>query len=277
MSSKWIAILEDFGFRVPVNECCWCTTAPDELAGEVKIRDEVVERRGRQTGFKALGCVITFNNRFNEELVNRENRFWRSFYAYKHVFFNKLISTRKRMDMLSNLAKASLFCYASSWNLTTTNLSRLRAIQDKALRRILNFPRKQDENAGAYMERVRHVIKDLKQRYEFMDFPDIYHGMYFEWAGHLARIPQYDATRIATQVTYWKDMTSIKRFEASAGNQGHRRVLRTWRWERPVFKFFKEKKKQIWQVAAQSRREWSEQKKKNSSNGEEAVVESACP
>ncbi len=78
----------------------------------------------------------------------------------------------------------------------------------------------------------------------------------YEWGGHIARLVQYDATRLTYRVFRHQSWAHIQKEAAQfGGRQHHGRQLKVWRWERNMYKYFG--KKENWEVVAQSRREWN--------------------
>merc|ERR1711879_773169 len=83
----------------------------------------------------------------------------------------------------------------------------------------------------------------------------------FSWAGHLARMATYAAEREASKVFSYKNWDWIKRIaDINQGSQLHCRRLRTWRWERPMAKFFDDVLPgSSGQVHAQDKTSWTSQ------------------
>ena len=63
-----LEVLGQAGWTVPLSECVWCTTAPDEKEFSLTLDDCMIERRMRAAGFEALGAQLTFDNCFSVEL-----------------------------------------------------------------------------------------------------------------------------------------------------------------------------------------------------------------
>ena len=65
--------------------------------------------------------------------------------------------------------------------------------------------------------------------------------------------------RLTYQVLKYKDMNWICNIASqNSGNQLHCRKLRTWRWERPLFKYF-EGRPYTWQESAADKEQWLQQ------------------
>ena len=78
-----------------------------------------------------------------------------------------------------------------------------------------------------------------------------------KWAGHVARMVQYDARRLTYKLLQYKSWDWIQNIsKENGGSQLHGRRLHVWRWEWPVCKFFG---KQSWQAAAQDKTSWNQQ------------------
>ena len=74
------------------------------------------------------------------------------------------------------------------------------------------------------------------------------------WAGHTSRMTDYDSDRLTCRVLHFRNWSWIQNVaSANRGNQLHGKRLRIWRWERPLYKFFKDRD---WELAAQDKSEW---------------------
>ena len=66
-------------------------------------------------------------------------------------------------------------------------------------------------------------------------------GRLHAWAGHLARIRQYDQHRLTLKVLDWKGMLELDTMKFLSGSQGHCGRFHAWRWEAQFHKFYLEK------------------------------------
>ena len=123
------------------------------------------------------------------------------------------------------------------------------------LQKMVRPSRRPGEATDDYMYRLRLKIKRLKDTHSSIDWDRRAYSSMFSWAGHVARIGQYDAGRITYRILQhkcWEWIQTLAR--ANGGNQTHGRRLKVWRWEAPMYKFFK---KVSWQEVAQSKESWN--------------------
>ena len=89
----------------------------------------------------------------------------------------------------------------------------------------------------------------------FRTWDQLLHLEVHKWAGTLARLQYSNPCRMTSLVFSHKDCKWIHSCIAqyNHGRQLHGRILRTWRWEQPLFSFFG----LYWQTRAQDREAWS--------------------
>ena len=105
--------------------------------------------------------------------------------------------------------------------------------------------------------RVSSKIKQLKDTHQLQNWELRYHRSVFSWAGHVARMKTYDVNRATYQVMCYRNWRWIRNTtEENDGNQLHGRRLRTWRWERTLYKYFGDSN---WEDAALDHDAWSQQ------------------
>ena len=101
---------------------------------------------------------------------------------------------------------------------------------------------------------VRHVLREDEEQ----AWDATYHQLFFSWAGHVHRIGSYDPERLTFKVLHYKDWQWISLIASqNRGNQLHCRKLRTWRWERALYKFF-EGQDTSWEQNAFNQTEWKQ-------------------
>ena len=125
------------------------------------------------------------------------------------------------------------------------------------LQRMLAQPRLEMENAASYMTRVMKKRNHVRDRNFIEYWSCTYHrSVYTSWAGHLARLRLYAPDRLTLKVLHFKDWDWICALaDQCGGRQHHGRILRTWRWERTMYKLLK---KESWEAAALNRDDWNE-------------------
>ena len=248
-------MLERYGWIVPDKDLTFCTTGPDENSYNVKCRGLDIKRTARADGFKALGCQVTFNNRFEKELDNRIATAWAAFYKHGDILRCKAVPFGKRYRLLQNLVMATLFWCAGSWSLTEKSLCKLRGVQQRMVRKILQPTRFKMETQDDFCKRTGSMIKHFMLRRGAVPFDEVYHREVYKWAGWVVRI---EGERLTKEVLMFKNWDWLKNMSAQfGGRQQHGRILRTWRWERPLYKFFDTCTEDTrWQEVAKDKASW---------------------
>ena len=256
MTEAWLRLLQDHGWSVPLKEAVWCTTAANVPSDWTVIAQGVkVEKAAQNVGFKVLGVRVAFNNSFGAELKERFSKAWRAFYSHRDLLCCTQAPFSKRIELLETLVASSLFWCSGSWNLTRGQESKLRGLQQNMLRKMLGWRPFSSESKSDYMERLCRRLKHLKNIHGIRSWDKTYLRSVFAWAGHVARIPQYDSSRITHKTMIFKNWGWIKSVAANNdGNQLHGRKLRTWRWERPMTKYYS---RSPWEEAAQDKDFWT--------------------
>ena len=258
MMEAWHRLLRQYGWDTPAKELVWATTLMDtEFTGKIYIDGLEVKRASRDMGIKALGTIITFNGRNDVELKNRITRAERAFAKYHAILCNKAAPMTKRLAMLTILINGSLFWCSGSWNLTNAQLSNLKDVQLKMMRKMLGARRGETETLDEYMVRTNATIRDLRLQCG-VQTPDIMAMRHhFVWAGHVSRLSQESPSRITGQILRFRDRRWLNIVEAeNNGNQLHGRRFRVWRWESPMVKYAKHKRLQSWHDLAADKRTW---------------------
>ena len=125
------------------------------------------------------------------------------------------------------------------------------------LRKMVTIQRVTGESDADFMTRFNSKIKHLKCHHGVQDWDKRYYTLMFRWAGHVCRMTQYNKERLTHKVLQHRNWEAIQRIaQANSGNQLHGRKLKVWRWEAPLYKFFKE---EPWQKAAQDKTSWNSQ------------------
>ena len=125
------------------------------------------------------------------------------------------------------------------------------------LQKMVRIVRKDGEQLPDFMRRLRTSIGHLKTVHRFEDWDRWYYRAFFKWAGHVARFMSYDPCRIAYRALKHFDWQRISEIaDENQGSQLHGHRLHVWRWERPLYTYFKESS---WQEAAQDKGAWQTQ------------------
>ena len=256
MTEAWLALLKDCGWSVPLAETTWCTTGGDDnLLWEVLVEGQALTRAQRNVGFKVLGAQLTFDNSFETELVKRISHSWRAFYKFAPLLCCRSAPLKSRLQLLVAVVVSVLLYCSGSWNLTKTQISKIRGVQQSMLQKMVRSLRQPDEPIEAFMQRWRRRIKRVKATHCFKDWDDLYHRSVFLWGGYLAQIAQSDPLRITARVFEHRSWRLVSTFAfLNHGSQGHDGRVRIWRWERRLYKPFGDS----WLEMAQRKTIWKQ-------------------
>ena len=258
MTALWLDMLNEHGWGTPHSELTWATTLKDEeFTGKVIIEGKEVSRADRNVGFKALGTYITFNGRNDHELKLRIARAWQAFHKYACILCNKKASTPNRLRMFVVLLHATLFWCSGSWNLNNAQLSSLKGLQLKMLRKMFGGKRPPDMSLETYLRNVHRKVSDIKYRFNVQDLDVAALRHHYGWAGHVSRIAAQYPDRLVGKVLFfrdreWLDVVGSQNY----GRQLHCRSLRIWRWERPLYKYASFLGVGSWHELAKCKRSW---------------------
>ena len=157
-----------------------------------------------------------------------------------------------KIRLLERAVSPALFWCAGSWNLRADQVTSLRALQSSLVRKMLSFSRLSGEDLASPMQRSNSIIKHMLKSHHIDRWDVVAHKLVFKWGGWVARLANHDLSRLTLSILRYKDWTYISGIaDANNGNQLHGRILRTWRWERPLYKF-----RQDWQVFARDQNAW---------------------
>ena len=85
MTTAFYDTLVKNGWKVPLDECVWCSTCPNAVQHKVVVNAIEIERRKREEGFKVLGTWITFDNSANLEIDKRVSAAWAAFAKHRDI------------------------------------------------------------------------------------------------------------------------------------------------------------------------------------------------
>ncbi len=256
MIKKWLAILRHYGWDTPWDELTYTTTAEDEdFKKPIYFEKNILKRVSRKEGFKALGTWFTPNNRNDKELAFRRTCAWAAFRKFSPILLNKNLPIKKRLHTLERAVAKSLFWCAGSWNLRADQCATLRGIQYSMVRKIMFFKRRDGEDDDDFFYRTNRAIKNTLRNNFFRSWDQTAHAEVHNWAGFLARLSHSEPNRVTGRIFRYRDWNWIHETASrNRGRQLHCRILKTWRWERPLYKYYGEN----WQVQAQDKEMWNE-------------------
>ena len=155
------------------------------------------------------------------------------------------------------LLHATLFWCSGSWNLTNAQLSNLKGLQLKMLRKMFSGKRPPDMSLDFYLKNVHSRVKDIKARHNVQDLDVIALRHHFAWAGHVSRLATEDPQRLVGKVLKFRDREWLDLISAqNRGRQLHCRILKTWRWEQPLYKYASFLGIGSWHDLAKCKRSW---------------------
>ena len=255
MLVKWMSLLRVFGWNTPTKEMTYATTALDtEYETPILFENEIIKRVSRKAGFKVLGTIITFDCQDDVELERRFLAAWGSFLKFSSILLCRSIPLEKRFVVLARAIHPSLFWCAGSWNLRHNQLPKLRDLQRSMIRKMMHFKFRPDETMGSFMHRTESSISHVFDIHNVQLFDGLAHRAVFRWAGKLTQIQLHDPSRLTSIVFGHKDWDWIQLVASQHnGRQLHGRRLRTWRWERPLYKCFSDS----WKALASDQSEWA--------------------
>ena len=103
---------------------------------------------------------------------------------------------------------------------------------------MLKFSRPEGELTEDFMRRTNSSIKHLVTNHNVAGWDVLAHRAVHRWAGKLVQIEASDPTRITSVVFNHRDWAWIQTIAVqNGGRQLHGRYLKTWRWERPLYKY----------------------------------------
>ena len=252
MLNFWLGLLRGAVWKTPSDEITWCTTGADETKWKVYGEGAEISRTSRKVGFRALGVHLTFDNQFDVELKARIDAAWRAFYKYADLLFCRSAPIAKRLQVFNMVARPALFWCAGSWNLTKVQLSKLRGVQRRMIRKMLGSRRQTEENLEEYMRRTNKTITHLMRKHRVEAWDAQYHRLYFSWGGEVASMRFTQPQKLTYQVLKHRDIEWIHKMSAQyGGRQQHGRKLHTWRWERYLSKYSPD-----WQEKALDKSAW---------------------
>ena len=123
---------------------------------------------------------------------------------------------------------------------------------------MLGLVKGEDEDMATFMTRVNSKLKHFRQLFQRDTWDAVYHRRQFRWAGHVARFKTYDPDRLTFKILHFRNWAYLQNIAVqNNGRQLHGRRLRTWRWERPLYKYFSTSPEE-WEDKAQDKRWWAQ-------------------
>ncbi len=260
-NDHWQDLLNRAGWRTPVEELCYATTADDELFGDQVLYSGglAVQRRPRAEGFKALGTQITFTCRDDRELERRIKAAWGAFHKYSDILCCRAAPIVGRLSFMHKVITPALFWCSGSWNLRSDQYAKLRGVQRSMIRKMLRFTKPDEEGIQDFMQRTNTTITNIMSIHRVVSW-DIYaRRTVFKWAGWLARLQFFDPERITLKVLLHRNLDWLQRIkDHNRGRELHCRYIKVWRWETLIWNFCRENfEGSMWQQLAEDPDSWN--------------------
>ena len=161
------------------------------------------------------------------------------FYKNSNVQCCEAVSLGKRLDCLNLTVHPALFWCAGSWNLRGDQFLQLRGVQRSMFRKMCGFKKQDSEDLPTFMQRTNRSMSALVLRFGVTSWDVIARRLVFTWGGWVARLASFDPNRLTLLVLRHKDLAWIQQVASdNRGRQLHCRILKTWRWEASIFKYF---------------------------------------
>ena len=227
------------GWLIPLDECAWTTTASDfDERWKLTVDNRTIERRSRDDGFKALGCIISADGHIQLELHNRFCQAWNSFFKHAETLCSKTTPIAKRIDLLKMVVEPSLFWCAGSWHLNCQQRSNLRGLQRAMIMKMMGPKRRKDEHNDIYFPRLQDAINEIIVKNGWLQWDLRAKDFYFRWAGQVSRTAARSPDALTCRALHLWNIAYIKALAVrNNGRQGHGRRLHVWRWEADIFKY----------------------------------------
>ena len=126
-------------------------------------------------------------------------------------------------------------------------------------RKMLRIKQRPNELNEAYHHRVAFVSAKVRNKLNVRCWGDTYATAIWKFAGHIARMKEYDVGRPTYQALPLQSRNFLKNIEAAhRGSQLHGYRFRVWRFERHFYEYAEKQHLKDWKELAASRRSWME-------------------
>ena len=141
------------------------------------------------------------------------------------------------MQLLDRIVRPVLTYCLGSLTLTLDHLKQLRwAQQQMHIRMLGKIKVPENFQVDDYMWKRGHKIKHAKQEWGIKNWDEEYFSLCYRWAGHVARMRQYDDQRIVYKISQYQNFAYLTALEEELGAQCHVGRFHVWRWERQFYK-----------------------------------------
>ena len=145
-------------------------------------------------------------------------------------------------------------------NLRVKDRERLRGVQRSMIRKMMGFRQGDGEGLPHFVARTEKAISEAIAKYT-RPWDEMVDRRVYGLAGHMARLAAREPGRASVWAFEYRNYKWMVGQSDSKGNQGHSRYLHTWRWEKPIYKYWRvvhRTKPGEWHEKASDVRGWNE-------------------
>ena len=107
--------------------------------------------------------------------------------------------------------------------------------------KMIYVPRSSEVSADSHMVRWSRLLRNCRDKHEFLHGDDTSFARYLSWCGHIARITTRDPGRETSRMYVNRNIALLRDLKKELGTQCHGRRFRVSRWEQAVAQCIGEK------------------------------------
>ncbi len=161
-----------------------------------------------------------------------------AFNGHAHFWSAKGSTRKQRAQLLERSACKYGHGAADTWKVSVDDQRMLRAVQLRCYSKVIHFAREAGEDDESFYHRRNTCIRDLRKSLNAPTWDKVVMGRLHDWAGHLARIRNYDSSRLTLQVLDFKGTMQLDALSFLTGSRGHNSRFHAWRWEAQFHRFW---------------------------------------
>jgi len=133
--------------------------------------------------FRYLGTTLMNQNSVQEEIKSRLKSGNACYHVAQNLLSSSLLSKNLKIEIYRTILLAVVFCGCGTWSVTLREEHRLRAFENRVLRRI--FGLKRDEVTGEWRKLHNEELNDL---YSSPHILRVIKSRRMRWVGHVVRM-----------------------------------------------------------------------------------------